>query len=61
MCHLIIHQLLDLFSFIRAYIVAPMGIGQTDLLKYGDWAGKHCLSMPDTKITIILSLTFLQL
>ena len=36
---LLIHLLCDILSFFRAYILAPMGIGRTNLLKYGSWAG----------------------
>ncbi len=36
---LILRELCGLLSGFRAFFLAPMGLGRTNLRKYGSWAG----------------------
>ena len=42
---LLLRELYGLLNGFRAFFLAPMGLGRTNLRKYGSWAGKDMYSI----------------
>ena len=51
---LILRELGALWSGFRAFFLAPMGLGRTNLRKYGSWAGQHALNVVLTSLSFLL-------